>query len=131
MRYFLVVPYGATWMDVKITPETQDPPSKVVGRRQFYIHCLQMNQTSNYSNDENRQRGVMLAEEHGQEGVSSLDVRPGTVEVCIAGFWSSLGQGFINVEVAFRGVTPMEERLALDSKNGMTAKVTVVSQLKR
>lgn len=54
MRYFLVVPHGATWMDVKITPETQDPPSKVVGRRQFYIHCLQMNQTSNYSQDENR-----------------------------------------------------------------------------
>lgn len=38
-----------------------------------------------------RKRGVMLAEEQGQEGISSLDVRPGTVEVCIAGFWSSLG----------------------------------------
>jgi len=130
MRRFVQVPRGATWMDVTVASDlTCASTVPASSHRIFYLHCLQMKQQSNYREDESKHT-LQLRHEAGSRACRSMTVSEcGTVEICLAQFWSSLGTGSLDVTVTFRGISPSPETVDLGPHNGEVAKVFLTAHL--
>ncbi len=121
-RHFLVPPDGATWMDVHVTLHEAD------GERRFILQTVQMREGSSF------EAGEMLefvSLEPEGESTHSTPVVPGrTVEVCLAQYWSSLGNSRVSLNLEFRGLEPDDDEIMLPS-DGSPATVTLTSHIRR
>lgn len=130
VRHFIAVPSGATWMDIILRPTAGQPHTVTDGAsRTFYVHCLQMRQQGNYRDDE-LSTAMSLRQEPTAAGSRAMAVKEGgTVEVCVAQYWSSLGTGPIDIEVRFAGVTPIPSKLTMPANSAGIAKVELRADL--
>jgi tripeptidyl-peptidase-2 len=103
-RQFLAVPRGATWMDVSLICRAKSP-------RRFMLHTVQCRDGMSFRETEQKE---MLSLEPEKEIVRSAAVTGGrTLELCLAQFWSSLGESVIDYRVKFRGLAPDRHEVTL------------------
>ncbi|MCH7725669.1 MAG: S8 family serine peptidase, partial [Planctomycetes bacterium] len=105
-RRFVDVPENATWADLTLRAGKNDESRLMV------LHTLQRLPHSTYRDWGGRHYIRLLP---GSEAVRSFRVAGGhTLEVCLAQFWSSLGESEFDVELKFHGLLPSESPLLLD-----------------
>ncbi|KAJ2556380.1 hypothetical protein EV175_002046 [Coemansia sp. RSA 1933] len=123
VRRFIGVPVGAT--RARITVHSGNASAQASAPAMFYLHCLQMSPQQRFTTYEMKQRmsighpsfvaGGKCAEQRYQY---SMDVLGGaTLEVCVAQFWSQLGNHDLDVTIDFNGISPAGAQYAkVDSK---------------
>jgi tripeptidyl-peptidase-2 len=128
-RFFVAVPEGAAWADLRLSiPEEESTPSDGGRRRTFMVHAIQLVPGQTF-----QEAGFLdfLGLEPAGSAVLSFDVVPGrTLEVCLARYWSSLGASRLDYELNFRGLQPDDFDVAL-ANDGSAVPVDVVSRLRR
>ncbi len=121
-RRFLIAPEGATWADVRVRRNGGDTPRTMV------LHAVQLVPGAPYTEYELREYLTLAPD--GEE-IRSLKIAGGrTLEVCLAQFWSSLGETSCDVSVTFHGVLPDRTELALHAAEVAT-RVLVTAPLRR
>jgi len=129
LRHFLVVPRGAQTIEVTLTPGDGESTVPDGSSRTFEVRMLQQSQQGKYASDEVR-GNVKLLQQAGQSMSKRANVvEDGTVEVCVAQYWSSMGSGPVNIDVNFFGVAVSPERLVLGPSNAGVAKVSLRGDL--
>jgi tripeptidyl-peptidase-2 len=128
-RLFVTVPEGAAWADLRLSIPKDDTPSPAVGRRRaFMVHALQIVPGQSF---EESQFLDFLGLEPGGSSVHSFDVVPGrTLEVCLARYWSSLGETQLHYELTFRGLQPDAFDITLPG-DGSAVPVDVTARIRR
>jgi len=121
-RRFLVVPEGATWVDVRVRRLDDGEPRLIV------LQTAQLVPGYSYKDWELEQY-LSLGPE--AEVVRSTSVVGGrTLELCLAQYWSSLGRSDVEVELSFHGIVPDREAIALDGSEVAT-RLNVRTPLRR
>ncbi len=111
-RRFIAVPDGATWADVRLRRQDNEEPRLVL------LHAVQLLPGEHYAQNELKEY-VTLGPQ-AQE-IRSLKVTGGrTLELCLAQFWSSLGEAQVDAELTFHGVLPDNQRIVLDGAELVT-----------
>jgi len=125
LRKFLQVPSGATWCDVRVINEQFNPED-----RMFVLHCLQVRPQSRFRDDE-VEAFVRLGGDVGASINRAVKVwGGGTLEVCLAPYWSALGMVQVTLEVQFGGITVNPGVLSLGPHNGFVAQAGLRADLK-
>ncbi len=130
-RRFLDVPAGATWADISLTlrstppDSTGTPPSSSPGtptpdvagpNRRFVLHSVQLRPGRSFRDDQSRR---YLTLRPGAESVHSIPVVPGRMlELCLAQYWSSLGESSVDWSVRFHGIVPDQRQVTLTAGQG-------------
>ena len=130
-RRFLDVPAGATWADVSLT--LKSPPQEPTGsskssspgtstpdvagpNRRFVLHSVQLRPGRSFRDDQSRR---YLTLRPGAETVHSISVVPGRMlELCLAQYWSSLGESSVDWSVRFHGIVPDQRKVTLTAGQG-------------
>jgi len=108
-RNFLSVPAYATWAEVRLRAVYLP-----AGPRVFYLHAVQRRPHMSYR-DSQAKKAFRLREQ-GQRESFVFAVRPGlTLELCVAQFWSSLGESTLDLEVHFHGLLADRSSLSLSN----------------
>ncbi len=105
-RRFFTVPHGATWANLHVRTSSKDE------ERLLVVHAQQLLPGRHFkaTNFE-----AWLRMGHDAEAVRSFAVEGGrTLELCLAQYWSSLGAGTFDLELAFHGVEPSSRILRID-----------------
>lgn len=121
-RHFLAVPRGATWAD--LTVRTGDLDSE----RRLVVHTLQHlpRRTFRALNDRS-----YLTVKPNSETVHSFQVAGNrTLELCLAQYWSSLGQTNCNVELQFHGIEPSDPDVQFDGSK-LTGRIDITATVGR
>ena len=128
-RRFLDVPTGATWADISLTlrPPSQEPtepsnssaadtPDVAGPNRRFVLHSVQLRPGRSFRDDQSRR---YLTLRPGAETVHSIPVVPGRMlELCLAQYWSSLGESSVDWSVRFHGIVPDQREVTLTAGQG-------------
>ncbi|KAL0038695.1 hypothetical protein WJX79_003623 [Trebouxia sp. C0005] len=96
VRRFLEVPEGATWGEMTLKAGNHATP------RNFMLRATQILPHTRYSDTEARAYASLGA--HARHVVNFKLTGAATLEITLSQFWSSLGAGTLEVEVAFHGV---------------------------
>ncbi|MBX3436779.1 MAG: S8 family serine peptidase [Planctomycetaceae bacterium] len=121
-RRFLIVPEGATWLDLHFDLEEAETA------RSFTVHTVQTLAGHSY---EDGQVQDYLNMQQGSRTVRSVPVVGGcTLELCVAQYWSNLGTSRLKMLLEFRGLTPDDRDLTLPS-DGSPLEVAVTSSVRR
>jgi tripeptidyl-peptidase-2 len=124
-RKFFQIPSGATWCDIRVVNETFNPED-----RMFVLHCLQIRPHSRFRDDE-LEVFARLGGDVGSSINRALRVYGGgTLEVCLAPYWSSLGVFQISLELQFGGITANPSVAYIGPQNGYIAQIGLRSDLK-
>ena len=108
-RRFIHVPENATWAD--ITLRLMDDP-EAARSRHFVMHTTQI-QPRQLDRGMNQQRHITLKTDAPTH--QSITVEGGhTMEVCLAQFWSSLGNSQVDVRIEFHSLRPSHSQIALN-----------------
>lgn len=119
LRHFLQVPVGATWADLTLTPLSADSD------RRYLVQTTQSQGGQSFEDSEFKQFITLAG---GEPQRRSFAVTAGrTLEICIAQYWSSLGQSEVQLQVDFHGLTPSNETLVLD--DALSTPVRITSEL--
>ncbi|KAJ3022226.1 tripeptidyl-peptidase II Tpp2 [Thoreauomyces humboldtii] len=124
-RQFVAVPVGASFAQLTVKSANRDSPAR------FIVHTMQLGKQTRRSVFE-QQYGIELsrngsagADEQASTHTKLFRVLPYvTMEICLAQFWSSLGDSEVDVEVEFHGVN-----VAISSGNQSPAGFTNGSDL--
>lgn len=96
-RFFWVVPEGASQAELRLKQTAGEAPHTIVA------HALQVEPGQTFRRNEHRS---YMSVSSMKTAETSFAVIPGrTVEVCLAQYWSSLGDCTLEYEVTFRGVS--------------------------
>uniref|UniRef100_A0A7S1YW11 Tripeptidyl-peptidase II n=1 Tax=Ditylum brightwellii TaxID=49249 RepID=A0A7S1YW11_9STRA len=126
-RNFLSVPQGATWMDVTVR-DTRTEQDKDASSRLTVLHTVQLLPHAAYKSNEHQRYLNLLP---GQATVTSIPVHGGTsCELALARYWSASGSTTLDVDVDFRGVTPVGQYrpLLLAGKGGVPIRIESMLQ---
>ncbi len=105
-RRFLHAPQGATWADVSLKLVGDQPDSQ-----RFLLHTVQLVDGASF--EEHSQR-KFLSLSPGNQAVQSIPIVGGrTLEVCLAQYWSSLGESEVEWSLTFHGIDSSEDHLTL------------------
>eukprot|EP00913_Durusdinium_trenchii_P005630 g5248.t1 len=105
-RRFFVVPHGVEWADLTLRAKTSDGES-----RRFVLHTLKTH-AGRSIDDVGVRRYVTL--NHARDQVFSFAVEEGqSLEVCLAQYWSAVGETEVELALSFRGLDPDRRSLAL------------------
>ena len=112
VRRFLPVPQGTSWVDVTLRLDADTP-------RTILFHAVQLSGGRNFEDGEfqsylsltpDRERTVSFAVEAGH-----------ILEICLAQYWSNLGESDVEFEVEFRGLNPSVTEIGLPSSGDAIA----------
>ncbi|CAG8454666.1 15829_t:CDS:10 [Acaulospora morrowiae] len=115
-RRFLKVPEGATYADVtiKFSSNSHTSPAR------FWLHMIQLLPQRRFTNQEHEYYFALAkgsyGDGNGEEQIEKkrFSVRGGvTIEICLAQFWSSLGNHNVSLEFVFHGI-----QIANNTTNG-------------
>lgn len=105
-RRFFHVPDGATWADLVIRGGDHATDRRAI------VHCVQIEPGMAWNAHQLYVNEWMT---DGEEQVRSFEVMGGrTLEVCLAQYWSSLGDSEFEFELTLHGLPPSERNLMLD-----------------
>jgi len=121
VRRFFHVPAGATWADLTLRLKKPVPTS-----RRFVIHAVQTQAGKSFSAAETKQYVTLRNETNT---VRSFSVRAGrTLELCLAQYWSSLGETLLEYELTFHGIVPDRSTITFTAAEP-TAEVEIAATL--
>nr|CCA16257.1 PREDICTED: similar to tripeptidyl peptidase II isoform 2 putative [Albugo laibachii Nc14] len=112
-RYHYTPPYGSTWADVVLS--RQGPPScisKSSNSIRYVLHTLQMIPFKKQSQSEFTKYVLLSLEE--SEAFSFAVEDKYTLEICVAQFWSSLGDSELSVRVQFHSISSNQKSIQLN-----------------
>ena len=119
-RWFIDVPDGATWIDVEIERIDESSPKRLI------VHATQLLPDRPYT-DTNLRKYITF--EDDPRSLVSIPAFGGRVmELTIAQYWSSLGQGVYDVTVSAHGLVPSSTPVMMDG-NRQTTRVDVRAPL--
>lgn len=111
-RRFFTVPAGATWADLKVRTVDAD------AARLLVLHAQQLSPGRHFKEDNFE---AWLDMDPGETVSRSFAVMGGrTLELALAQYWSSLGQGSFDVELAFHGLVPDSTQVHFDGADLVT-----------
>ncbi len=120
-RRFLAVPTGATWADLHVRTIKAGTDQRIT------MHAVQLLPGLSFRAGGER-RYLTLRE--GAVRVESFAVTGGrTLELCLAQYWSSLGEAEAEFTLQFHGLRPSSEVVSLDG-NDLTDSVVVTAPLR-
>ncbi len=120
-RTFLTPPVGSRFAELKIK-RTSGASAALL-----YIHNVQLLPGESFKKHESKST---VALSNGEPFTKTFPVVAGrTLEVCIAQYWSSLGDGELKLEVRFGGITPSSKELALPS-DGSSVSIDLLAGVK-
>ncbi|XP_051878296.1 LOW QUALITY PROTEIN: tripeptidyl-peptidase 2-like [Pristis pectinata] len=118
-RQFIEVPQGATWAEISLTSRSEDKTSE------FVVHAVQLQKQKAFRVHE-FYRHLYLSEK--ASATDSFAVHEGgTVEVCIAHWWSSLDHTAIDYTISFHGLKCNTDVLHLHASEGIARFDTTAS----
>lgn len=121
-RNFLAVPDGATWADLTIVPKSTDGP------RLLAIQALQL--LPRAAETEHKYEQYILLRP-GDQVVRSFPVVGGrTLELAVAQYWSSLGEGDFDFQLSFHGLRPDDDAVEIDG-SALVTRVEVAAPLRK
>ena len=123
-RTFVAVPAGATWANV--TVRALDVAGHDAVR--CYLHCVQV--VSGLSYDDTEVQKFMSLANMSTKTFAVPVVAGHTLEVCLAQFWSSLGNASLTLDVAFHGFALEPSHIVMRAPFDV-ASVRVASNLRR
>ncbi|MDA1194094.1 MAG: S8 family serine peptidase [Planctomycetota bacterium] len=105
-RRFFAVPPGATWADLRLRTAAAD------AGRLLVVQAVQLLPGQTPKENEYEQ---YIRLDPNESSVHSFKVQGGrTLELVLAQYWSSLGSGVFEAELAFHGIQPSSELISLD-----------------
>ncbi len=120
-RRFLEVPAGATWADIRLTSRSTSGED-----RTYILHTVQALPGQTFEANESR---IFLRLGHEASRLHTIPVTPGhTLELCLAQYWSSLGESEVDCTLTFHGLDPDDRSVTL-SEDSPVAEVQVTSPL--
>ncbi|XP_072913858.1 tripeptidyl-peptidase 2-like [Hemitrygon akajei] len=118
-REFIEVPQGATWAEITLTSRSEDKTSE------FVVHAVQLQKLKAFRVHE-FYRHLYLSEK--ATATDSFAVHEGgTIEVCIAHWWSSLGHTAIDYTISFHGLKCSTDELHIHASEGIVRFDTTAS----
>jgi tripeptidyl-peptidase-2 len=104
VRRFISVPVGATFAELTVRAMNRDPPSA-----RFIAHMVQLEPQSRYTKLEHEFAFMLATTQSADRSESTyikyFSVNGGvTLELCLAQFWSSLGDTTVEVDLHFHGL---------------------------
>ena len=129
-RRFLTPPVGATWADVVLSrpldSDASDPSDSNSSGKLYMVHVMQFEPFVRQTKS-SFQKAVTLRP--GDATALSFDVTGGlTMELCVAQFWSVLGDSSLNVDVKFHSIQPDQTSVHVAGGAG-GHKVTLLSTI--
>lgn len=118
-RQFIEVPQGATWAEVILTSRTEDKTSEYV------VHAIQLQKQKAFRVHE-FYRHLFLSEKASTTDSFAVH-EGGTIEVCIAQWWSSLGRTAIDYTISFHGLRCNTDVLHIHASEGIARFDTIAS----
>lgn len=118
-RTFVSVPAGCTWAEFTLTTKAFDGAARL-----FILHVLQ--DIPHVAGSKSREEFVLRFPVAGVQKKTFRVESPGTLEVCLAQFWSNLGETDADLEISFHGILPDTTKLCLTADSPI-ASVNVVS----
>ena len=119
-RWFIDVPDGATWIDVELERLDESSPKRLI------VHATQLLPDRPYT-DTNLRRYISF-DDDARSLVSIPAFGGRTMELTIAQYWSSLGQGTFDITVSAHGLVPSVNPVMMDG-NRQTTRVDVRAPL--
>lgn len=120
-RNFVAVPSGATWADLAVRAVETESVSRLV------VHALHQLPKVSFRDSEFKQ---YIDVRPRSETIRSFKVDENrTLELCFGQYWSSLGEGSYEFELAFHGVVPSDPKLQLDGAE-LAARVDISTPLR-
>jgi len=105
-RQMIAVPPGATWADLKISRVDEETARRLV------VQVLQLRDEQSYAA---RQAKQYVWFDQSENYTRSFAVEgDGTLELAVAHYWSSLGDGEFDLSLTFHGIEPSTRSLMLD-----------------
>lgn len=121
-RRFFALPAGAEWAELRMNTAGQEDGHRLV------VHTGQRLPASMYSRNSSRNYFTFDGDD---ERVHSFAVRGGyTLELCLAQYWSSLGETEVDFEFVVRGLRPVDRHVFIDGAEPAT-RVEVTSPLRK
>ncbi len=121
IRRFLAMPPGATWADLHVRTKKAGTDQRV------NLHAVQLLPGLTFRAGETEK---YLTLREGAERVESFAVTGGrTLELCLAQYWSSLGEAEAEFTLQFHGLVPSSDTFTLDG-NDLTDSVMVTAPLR-
>ncbi|MFT4691916.1 MAG: tripeptidyl-peptidase-2 [Limisphaerales bacterium] len=111
-RHFIAVPKGAQWADLRMRSE--NPES---GRR-LVVHSVQKLPGKMFSQHSSRNYFTFLANDEKVHSFPVVGER--TLELCLAQYWSVLGESAYSFELRFHGITPSSRHIYVDGAEPYT-----------
>ncbi len=111
-RELFEVPAGATWADLKISRVDQETPRRLV------VQTVQLLDEQSYATNQAKQ--YVWIDQAGDFTRSLAVEGGGTLELTVAHYWSSLGDGDFDVSLTFHGIEPSTRSLILDGGSLIT-----------
>jgi tripeptidyl-peptidase-2 len=115
-RRFFDPPSDATWADITICRSTNEEFESNSSSKLYVLHMMQFEVHERQSLTSYKKSFSLKP---GEQVTHSCDVRGGlTIEVCLAQFWSALGNSSAEVKVEFHGIVPNQEKIHLSGGEG-------------
>ncbi|XP_071839220.1 tripeptidyl-peptidase 2-like isoform X2 [Apostichopus japonicus] len=111
-RHFVLVPHGATWVEITVNSRDGDCPSK------FVVHAVQIQPQSAYRKHEHYK--FLTIPPEGSVVYPPFAVISGTtLEVAVAQWWASLAVSYVSVTMTFHGLKPSQSNIQLHAALGV------------
>jgi tripeptidyl-peptidase II len=125
-RFFVVPPFGSTWMDVTLRDTRDAATDSDASQRLIALHTVQLLSHAAFRENECSKRMTLMP---GQTSISSIAVEQGvTCEVALARYWSTRGPTKLFASVQFRGIRPVPNEVNIVAGSG-GAMVRIYSDL--
>ena len=115
-RFFVVPPFGTTWMDVTLRDCRNAEEDGEGSNRIVALHTVQLLPHAAFRDNECSKRLSLMP---GQTSVTSIAVEQGvTCEVALARYWSTRSPTRLEATVRFRGIRPDSRDVSLIAGSG-------------
>jgi tripeptidyl-peptidase-2 len=115
-RFFVSPPLGSTWMDITIRDLRDANIDGESSTKLIVLHTVQLLPHAAYRDFEQQKHYNLRP---SQTVVASIAVEDGiTCEIDLARYWSTLGTTKVDVEIQFRGVRPVPNKMTLRCGEG-------------
>ena len=119
-RFYVVPPFGSTWMDVTITDTRGNNTIDIIDKTSHAValHTVQLLDHAAYRDNECNKRFSLVP---GQTHISSIPVEARvTCEIVLARYWLTRRATSMDVRIHFRGIRPVPRELAMMAGSGGT-----------
>ncbi|XP_078488477.1 tripeptidyl-peptidase 2 isoform X1 [Ciona intestinalis] len=110
-RHFIQVPEGATWAEMRMFNHSKEQSSR------FVLHCIQLHEQRAFREHEFYKFVTILSSSSTEQ---AFPVQGGLcLELCVARWWSNIGEVSVSYNVEFHGVNPSDKFITMHAVDGI------------